>query len=188
MDTPNNSYLDIQPDLGENTPSLSISSPRESTTSSSESSLVPTPAATVLELPKQVLRDPHTIPDFDQETLTHSGEPILFLPPFLSSLPHAYSSHKSPPSNGRPVPQTTESVLPDIDSASLSLHQALHNFTPITEKYADVSYAEAFNWGELDLPEDDEHEWYCVSFRSIRKRGSASGRQSTSFRLPDFCS
>jgi hypothetical protein len=76
--------------------------------------------------------------------------------------------------------------LPDIDGPSLALHKALHNFTPITEKYASVSYAEAFNWDDLDLPEEDEHEWYCVAFRSVRKPGSESGRKSTSLRLPDL--
>lgn len=65
--------------------------------------------------------------------------------------------------------------MPDIDGPSLALHKALHNFTPITEKYASTSYAEAFNWDDLDLPEEDEHEWYCVAFRSIRKAGSQNG-------------
>lgn len=41
-----------------------------------------------------------------------------------------------------------------------------------------MSYAEAFNWDELDLPEEDEHEWYVVAFRSIRKPGSENGRES----------
>lgn len=76
------------------------------------------------------------------------------------------------------VPKTTEARLPDIDAASLSLHKALHNFCPLTENYAATSYAEAFNWDELDLPEEDEHDWYCVVFRSIRKPGSESGRES----------
>jgi hypothetical protein len=183
MDTLNNPYLPSPPDFGEHT--SSTSSPLESRTPSS-SSLVSTPASSVVELPKQFPRNPHDIPIFDTETLTNPGEPILFLPPFLSSLPHTYPSSKSTSSNGR-VPKATEAHLPDIDAPSLSLHKALHNFTPITENYAGVSYAEAFNWDELDLPEDDEHEWYCVAFKSIRKRGSESGRQSTSLRLPGLC-
>ena len=41
-------------------------------------------------------------------------------------------------------------------------------------------YAEAFNWDELELPADEEREWYCVAFRSKRKEGSDSGRESLS--------
>ena len=74
----------------------------------------------------------------------------------------------------------TTTRLPDIDPASLSLHKALHGFSPATERYADTAYAEAFNWDELELPEDEEREWYCVAFRSKRKEGSDSGRESLS--------
>ena len=82
----------------------------------------------------------------------------------------------SPTSTGR-IPKATESHLPDIDGPSLSLHKALHDFTPVTDKYASVSYAKAFNWDELDLPEEDEHDWYVVAFKSIRKPGSENGRE-----------
>lgn len=67
-----------------------------------------------------------------------------------------------------------EARLPAIDSVSLSLHIALHNFHPITPDYAEAPYAEAFNWDELTLPEEEEREWYCVTFRSRRKTGSNS--------------
>lgn len=133
-----------------------------------------TPATSVSELPKEVPRNPHDLPVFDKDSLTNPSEPILYLPPFLSSLPPTHVNSTSPTSTGR-VPKATESHLPDIDGPSLALHKALHNFTPITEKYASVSYAEAFNWGDLDLPEEDEHEWYCVAFRSVRKPGSENG-------------
>ena len=174
MDTLHNPYL---PPLDFDEHASSTSSPLDSSTPSS-SSLVSTPASSIIELPNQVPRNPHDIPVFDKETLTNPGEPILYLPPFLSSLPHTLSPPKSTFSNGR-IPKATEAHLPDIDSPSLSLHKALHKFTPITDNYAAVSYAEAFNWDELDLPEEDEHEWYGVTFRSLRKRGSESGRQST---------
>jgi hypothetical protein len=134
---------------------------------------VSTPASSVVELPKEVLRDPHELPVFDKDSLTN---PILYLPPFLSSLPPAHANSTSLPTSTGRVPKVTDSRLPDIDGPSLALHKALHNFTPITEKYASTPYPEAFNWGDLDLPEEDEHEWYCVVFTSVRKLGSENAR------------
>jgi len=177
MNTHPNPYL---PDFGEpaspsNSPLSSIpTSPSLSQDTSPSLSLVSTPASSVFELPKEVPRSPHDLPVFDKNSLTNPSEPILYLPPFLSSLPHTLVNSTSPTSTGR-VPKATEAHLPDIDGPSLALHKALHNFTPITEKYASTSYAEAFNWGDLDLPEEDEHEWYCVAFRSVRKAGSENG-------------
>jgi hypothetical protein len=115
------------------------------------------------------------------------GEPILYLPPFLSTLPDELAYASLEKSSAGRVTKPTEAHLPDIDTASLSLHKALHNFGPLTEDYAIVPYAEAFNWDELDLPEEDEHEWYCVAFRSARKLGSNSTCQSTSLLFPDLC-
>lgn len=170
MNTQLNPYL---PEAGE--PASSSNSPLSSIPTSPSESLVSTPASSVFELPKEVPRDPHDLPLFDKDSLTNPSEPILYLPPFLSTLPPAHVNSALPISPGR-VPKTTESRLPDIDGPSLALHKALHNFTPITEKYASTSYAEAFNWGDLDLPEEDEHEWYCVAFSSIRKPGSENDR------------
>jgi len=51
------------------------------------------------------------------------------------------------------------------------LHKALHYFKPFPN-YGSVPYAEAFNWDDLELPEDEEREWYVVAFRSRRKNGS----------------
>ncbi|RPD78049.1 hypothetical protein L226DRAFT_550950 [Lentinus tigrinus ALCF2SS1-7] len=122
-------------------------------------------------------RDPHVLPTFT----SRSQSPILYLPPLLSSLPtgvvHPGYPTSSPAfsSPSAPRPLSTETRLPSIDPASLSLHRALHNFRPVTEEYATVPYSEAFNWGELELPEDDEREWYCVAFRSKRKEGSDGG-------------
>ncbi len=164
-------------------PPSSPNSPLYSIPPSPSLSLVSTPASSVVELPKET-RNPHDLPVFDKDSLTNPAEPILYLPPFLSSLPHTHVNSISPTSTGR-VPKATEAHLPDIDGPSLALHKALHNFVPTTEKYASMSYADAFNWDELDLPEEDEHDWYCVAFRSIRKQGSENGRQSTSLRLPD---
>jgi hypothetical protein len=72
-------------------------------------------------------------------------------------------------------PIVTETRLPNIDPASLSLHKALHRFRPLTPDYAGTPYGEAFNWEELVLPEGEERDWYCVVFRSRRKPGSDGG-------------
>jgi hypothetical protein len=153
--------------------SSSSNSPQSSIPTSPFSSPVSTPASSVFELPKEVRRDPHDLPVFGKDTPT---DPILYLPPFLSSLPPAHvDSTSSPTSTGR-VPKVTDSRLPDINGPSLALHKALHGFTAVTEKYASTPYPEAFNWGDLDLPEEDEHEWYCVTFTSVRKPDSSSAR------------
>jgi len=110
--------------------------------------------------------DPHSIPDFR----SHS-QPVLYLPPLLSSLPESYSiAHPSLKSSFPPL--VTETRLPDIDPVSLSLHKALHEFKPSSPDYANTDYEHAFNWSELKLPKDEEREWYCVVFRS--KRNSRS--------------
>lgn len=114
-------------------------------------------------------RDPHDVPTFDSTSLTEPKIPILYLPPLLSSLPSNIS--KSALQNPS-LALVTETRLPDIDPASLSLHKALHRFRPLDAKYAATAYAEAFNWDELSLPEAEERDWYCVVFRSKRKAGS----------------
>ena len=119
-------------------------------------------------------RDPHVIPTFTSECLIKPSSTILYLPPLLSSLPRDLSV--PPVSIDRP-PLVTETRLPDIDPVSLSLHKALHHFHPLSDDYAALPYALAFNWPELDLPEDEEREWYAVVFRSRRKKGSDSGRK-----------
>ena len=85
---------------------------------------------------------------------------VHYLPPLLSLLP---DDPESPPtrSGAREVKWTT-SRLPAIDAPSRRLHDALHGFQPIDASYARVSYASAFNWGDLDLPVDLAHEW-CVA-------------------------
>lgn len=117
-------------------------------------------------------RDPHDIPIFDSTSLTEPKIPILYLPPLLSSLPAGIPDSALTPEN---PPLVTETRLPDIDPASLSLHKTLHRFRPLDEHYADTPYAQAFNWHELSLPEDEERDWYCVVFRSKRKAGSDGG-------------
>ena len=103
-------------------------------------------------------------------------EPVLYLPPILSLLPAEYrqltASLVDSQTTGPHTPLSTESHLPSIDKASLSLHLALHRFRAVTREYAVVPYAEASNWNEIELPEDDEHEWYCVAFNSKRRAGS----------------
>lgn len=118
-------------------------------------------------------RDPHELPDFSP--LVPLTTPILYLPPLLSSLPEGLS-HIPNPSPDNP-PLTSDTRLPNIDPVSLSLHKALHHFKPLDSTYATTNYIEAFNWSELQLPVDEEREWYCVAFRSKRRSGSDSGRK-----------
>ena len=92
--------------------------------------------------------DPHQFP-----LLSPTGpptQPILYLPPILSSLPLPN------PAGG------TNATLPSgsVDPASLSLHKALHNFGPVDADYAVRGYDEAFNWGSLEVGEEEEREWY----------------------------
>jgi hypothetical protein len=115
--------------------------------------------------------DPHQLPDFE---LNNPRSPVLYLPPLLSSLPDRYK-HDHEGEEAEHPPLVTETRLPDIDPTSLSLHKALHRFGPLDENYASTPYAEAFNWDKLQLPEDQEREWYCVVFRSRRKPGSDGG-------------
>ncbi|KAH9083427.1 hypothetical protein EDB83DRAFT_2502485 [Lactarius deliciosus] len=159
-DVPSSLYL-IVPD------SSSSSSDSASSESSPQTSLTSSPALIPKEDPHH---DPHDPPILGKQAHIHSDQPILYLPPLLSSLPCSFPSHTHASTDR--VPKTTEARLPDINPASLSLHRALHNFYPLTDDYAATTYAEAFNWGELELPEEDEHDWYCVAFRSIRKPDS----------------
>ncbi|KAH8119495.1 hypothetical protein DFH11DRAFT_449690 [Phellopilus nigrolimitatus] len=133
--------------------------------------------------PPYVHRDPHEQPTFTPESLAHPVHPVLYLPPLISALPSsstavdpahpaALQQDQYPGRASPPAVLTTATRLPEIDPVSLSLHRALHYFQPLSEKYAATPYGEAFNWGELRLPEDEEREWYCVAFRSRRKEGS----------------
>lgn len=132
------------------------------------------PAASTLEE-----RDPHTLPKFDSQSLAAPKAPVLYLPPLLSSPPETTGSVIEDPAVELEFPPLiTETRLPDIDPASLSLHKALHWFKPVTPDYAATPYPEAFNWSELVLPESEERDWYCVVFRSKRAAGSDSGRES----------
>ncbi|KAH8828457.1 hypothetical protein DL96DRAFT_1179825 [Flagelloscypha sp. PMI_526] len=109
----------------------------------------------------------HTFPSFEKKSET----PVLYLPPLLSSLPVGFPTSEF---SGSELyqPRLTETRLPDIDQASLSLHKALHSFRPLSSGYANQPYPDAFNWSELELTLEDEREWYCVVFRSKRKEGS----------------
>ncbi|EIW83026.1 hypothetical protein CONPUDRAFT_101544 [Coniophora puteana RWD-64-598 SS2] len=127
------------------------------------------PKTTVADAGHREDRDPHKLPVFDVKSMEAPTTSTLYLPPLLSSLPHAL-----PPIETHDPKLATETRLPDIDPVSLSLHKALHKFRPIHSDYSLVTYADAFNWNELELPEDEEREWYCVAFRSKRKAGSDS--------------
>lgn len=133
-------------------------------------------------------RDPHAFPNFDSQSLAAPKAPVLYLPPLLSSPPETPNSVIEDPIVKLEFPPLiTETRLPDIDPASLSLHKALHWFRPVTTDYAAMPYAEAFNWNELLLPESEERDWYCVVFRSKRTAGSDSGRKSCYDFIPRGC-
>lgn len=128
-------------------------------------------------------RAAHDLPDFET---ADPSRPILYLPPLLSKLPQKYDKNDEedqiPHDHlAEPGPLQTETHLPSIDPVSLSLHRALHKFKPLDDKYAGTPYGVSFNWGQLELPEDEERDWYCVAFRSRRKPGSDSGRTFLSF-------
>jgi hypothetical protein len=160
-------------------PQSSLSSPTSSDASSSLSSSPVSSSSTLITPPSSYKdvpsRDPHILPDFKSRDLNASGEPILYLPPLLSSLPLPHEPLVSPAALRAPL--TTAARLPSIDDASLALHKALHHFAPVTSDYASSAYEDAFNWDELRLPVDMEGDWYCVCFRSVRKAGSDSGRE-----------
>ena len=119
-------------------------------------------------------RDPHVVPTFTRESLCRPSSTVIYLPPLLSSLPQNVTT---PPISVTRPPLATETRLPDIDPVSLSLHNALHHFGPLSDNFAALPYNLAFNWSELELPEDEEREWYAVVFRSRRKKGSDSDRK-----------
>lgn len=101
------------------------------------------------------------------------ADPILYLPPLLSPLPdHVEHKHHHGPSEEEL--SSFDTRLPDIDPASLALHQALHHFEPVDTHYASREYSSAFNWSELELDDEVEREWYCVVFRSRRNKESES--------------
>ncbi|GMK58009.1 hypothetical protein CspeluHIS016_0500410 [Cutaneotrichosporon spelunceum] len=121
-------------------------------------------SATALAAP--IFQAHHQPPPPVASDIPHA-DPILYLPPLLSRLPRAHE-HLSGHST------EFDTRLPDIDPASLFLHQALHYFRPRDSKYAARDYPDAFNWDDLALPEDVEREWYGVVFRSRRRPESSS--------------
>ena len=125
--------------------------------------------------PPYTHRDPHEKPEFTTANLIQPSEPVLYLPPLISKLPPALGDVPIPEEY---PPLYTDTRLPNIDPVSLSLHKALHYFKPLNDKYASLPYATAFNWKDLDLPLEEEREWYVVAFRSTRKEGSDGSRES----------
>lgn len=107
------------------------------------------------------------------------SDPILYLPPLLSPLPTSIPHHKHHGPNEE-ILSNFETRLPDIDPASLELHQALHSFTPIDADYAAKHYDEAFNW-------DDLVSWsstYAVSRYHGTSMGPADIKSSASHKRP----
>ena len=52
---------------------------------------------------------------------------------------------------------------------------ALHALVPVSERYATLPVADAFDWRDVGRQLGDG-EWYLVVFRSIRKEGAAEAR------------
>lgn len=127
----------------------------------------------------------HTDDEVDDDTVhahhhlpaadTIPSDPILYLPPLLSPLP-AHLAHKHHDGPTEEELSSFDTHLPDIDPASLALHQALHHFAPVDNHYAARPYHTAFNWKAVGehMDVDVEREWYCVVFRSRRNKGSES--------------
>lgn len=107
---------------------------------------------------------------------TPSSDEPLNLPPLLSLLPTGTPSIEPVLAFDFNLPKVgyTTSRLPSIDPASISLHNALYHFKPISRDYAYSDYKDAFNWNELILDVNVEREWYIVAFRSTRAKGSIS--------------
>jgi hypothetical protein len=103
------------------------------------------------------------------------SDPVLYLPPLLSPLPTSVRHAPSLSTSGKSLAELEFATrLPDIDPASLALHHTLHGFQPVTNSYSTTPYDQAFNWSEINLPEEVEREWYCVVFRSRRNKESSS--------------
>lgn len=94
----------------------------------------------------------HRLPSSSSSTspsVPHTA-PILYLPPLLSPLPTAIAAnHKHLHAPTHEELATFNTRLPNIDPASLDLHQALHHFQPVDEHYAQRPYDQAFNWDQL---------------------------------------
>jgi hypothetical protein len=76
----------------------------------------------------------------------------------------------------------TDSHLPDIDIASLELHDVLANFRPIKDDYASLPYEDAFNWSDLHLPLGLERDWCVLCFRGPGPGRDPFTRYAVSFR------
>ena len=121
-----------------------------------------------------IIQAHHTLPHTSSTNLIPS-DPVLYLPPLLSPLPTNIRHAPNLSTKGKSHAELEFATrLPDIDPASLALHQTLHGFRPRTPQYSSTPYDLAFNWSDISLPEDVEREWYCVVFRSKRNKESSS--------------
>ena len=120
----------------------------------------PSPKRTALSLPaspsspssptlsKRIVAHHHHLPPVTEFI---PDDPILYLPPLLSPLPSDAANvvHDRQRDRVEEALSDFNTRLPHIDPASLVLHQALHHFSPVDEKYAKRRYDTAFNWEEL---------------------------------------
>ncbi|KIP11615.1 hypothetical protein PHLGIDRAFT_457821 [Phlebiopsis gigantea 11061_1 CR5-6] len=102
------------------------------------------------------------------------SEPILYLPPVHISVPSHSAETYRIDARGVYSPLRCPAAN-DVQASTIALHKALHQFRPVTDEHAQMPYAEVFNWGELLLPLDMEHEWYAVACHSTCENGDLGG-------------
>lgn len=117
------------------------------------------------------------------------SDPVLYLPPLLSPLPHHVDKQEPHPhSHSHANAEVQKSIiasggeqltltdfrtrLPNIDPASLALHQVLHHFRPVNNDYARTPYEAAFNWA--DLVSDTSITTKHPSFHLLSRGGVAN--------------
>ena len=110
-----------------------------------------------------IIQAHHTLPSISSSHQSSSGnsegdglvpsDPVLYLPPLLSPLPASYRGTQGQKiKSTKPEDLEFATRLPNIDPASLVLHQALHNFRPLDQKYSTTEYDQAFNWSDIVRP------------------------------------
>jgi hypothetical protein len=145
------------------TPRGRRSSAKSTPLSSSSGAVPPGSGSLPRPSPSDIYQTHHHLPP--NETSLIPSSPILYLPPLLSPLP-VHVSRQSPPRDGPSHEVLAEFAtrLPDIDPASLDLHQALHHFRPLKGGYALEPYQEAFNWSELVCHFPSPHDSMLIPY------------------------
>ena len=99
-----------------------------------------------------------------------SPSPRLYLPPPASSPSARYEEIPEPTSSY--LPFRIETFSSEVAAMTMELHKALHRFRPVSDQYASMPFNEAFNWEELELPEEIERDWFAVVIQSKQRDGN----------------